>query len=107
MAGEAYRAEAKQAAGQEQELKQGLPGLVGKLQGVLSHDYAAIQGYDPASKLSLPELMEKSRCKTIQLGTTQINSMGGAQSSRIPMSLVNEKGEKRQGSPTKANTIAL
>ena len=107
MAGEAYLAEAKQAAGQEQELKQGLPGLVGKLQGVLSHDYAAIQGYDPASKLSLPELMEKSRCKTIQLGTTQINSMGGAQSSRIPMSLVNEKGEKRQGFLTKANTIEL
>lgn len=107
MAGEAYLAEAKQAAGQEQELKQGLPGLVGKLQGVLSHDYSTLQSYDPASKLSLPELMEKSRCKTIQLGTTQIDSMGGAQSSRIPMSLVNEKGEKRQGFLTKANSIEL
>ena len=107
MAGEAYLAEAKKAAGQEQEPKQGLPGLVGKLQGVLSHDYAAIQAHDPASKLSLPELMERSRCKTIQLGTTQIDSMGGAQSSRIPMSLVNEKGEKRQGFLTKANPIEL
>jgi hypothetical protein len=107
LAGEAYLTEAKKAAGQEQEPKQGLPGLVGKLQGVLSHDYAAVQAYDPASKLSLPEVMEKSRCKTIQLGTTQIDSMGGAQSSRIPMSLVNEKGEKRQGFLTKANTIEL
>ena len=89
------------------QMNKGVPGLVGKLQGMLVRDMAALQGYDPREPMSLPELMEKSRCRTIELGATEIKAMGGAQSSRLPMTLVNEKGESRRGFLTKASTVDL
>ena len=107
-AGEAFLDNAKKKAEQDPSVKmnQGLPGLVGKLQGILARDNSALESYDPQAKpRSLPELMTDSRCRTIELGATQIEAMGGAQSSRIPMTLVNEKGEKRRGFLTKANSV--
>ena len=108
MAGEAFLDNAKKKAEEDPSVKmnQGLPGLVGKLQGVLARDSFILENYDPkAEPRSLPELMEDSRCRTIELGATKIDAMGGAQSSRIPMTLVNEKGEKRRGFLTKANSV--
>ena len=107
-AGEAFLDEAKKKAEKDPSVKmnQGLPGLVGKLQGLLARDKSTLETYDPQAKpRSLPELMTDSRCRTIELGATQIEAMGGAQSSRIPMTLVNEKGEKRRGFLTKANSV--
>ena len=107
LAGEDFLEEVKKAAPEkEAQMNKGLSGMVGMLQGILSHDYSTLQNYDPkAAPSSLPELMEKSRVKTIELGATQIKAMGGAQSSRIPMSLVNEKGDKRRGFLTKASPV--
>ena len=108
MAGEAFLDNAKKKAEEDPSIKmnQGLPGLVGKLQGVLARDNFILENYDPkAEPRSLVQLMEDSRCRTIELGATKIDAMGGAQSSRIPMTLVNEKGEKRRGFLTKANSM--
>ena len=107
-AGETFLDNAKKKAAEDPSVKldKGIPGLVGKLQGILARDNSVLESYDPQAKpRSLPELMEDSRCRTIELGATQIESMGGAQSSRIPMTLVNERGEKRRGFLTKANSV--
>ncbi len=110
LAGETFLNNAKEESVKDPEIRldKGVPGAVGQLQGLLSHDFRTIQAYDPAEKeLSLPELMEESRTKTITLGKTQIKAMGGAQSSRIPMTLVNEKGGKRRGFLTKSKVMDL
>ena len=109
-AGEAFLSDIKNIAqdNKDIELNKGVPAMVGKLQGLLSHDYTTVQAYDPSKKqLSLPALMEESRTKTIMLGKKQIESMHGAQSSRIPMSLVNEKGRIRSGFLTKGNKLEV
>ena len=110
IAGEIFLKNAKAAAEKDESIKmdKGVPGMVGRLQGMLSHDHEAMQAYDPVKKqLSLPEIMENTRTKTIMLGNRQIKALGGAQSSRIPMSLVNENGGIRRGFLTKASKVGI
>ena len=109
-AGEAFLENVKKKAPEDASVQpnKGIPGMVRKLQGILSRDTAALRNYDPEkAPCSLPELMEKSRCRTIELGSTRIEAKGGAQSSRIPMAIVNEKGEKRRGFLTKSSTVDI
>lgn len=82
---------------------QGAPGVVNNLQGMLSRDFETIQNYDPSTPKSLPELLEDSRTRTIDLRGRQLGSVTNMQNSRIPMTVVNSKGEKRKGVFTKAN----
>ena len=76
----------------------GLP----KLQSLLARDFEALNTYDPATKTTLPELQEKGRTRTIDLRERKLGAMGNKQNSRIPMTVINAKGEKRKGVFTKA-----
>lgn len=87
---------------QGQDLTQGTPAMVDKLQSLLARDFEALNTYDPAVKTTLPELQEKGRTRTVDLRGRKLGSMGNKQNSRIPMTLVNAKGEKRKGVFTKA-----
>ena len=81
----------------------GVPGMVNRLQGMLAKDFDALQNYDPQAKpQSLPELQESRRTRTIDLRGRKLGSMQNMQNARIPMTVVNSRGEKRRGVFTKA-----
>jgi len=84
-------------------LTAGIPGIVNRLQGLLSADFNAISTYDPKSKLSLQEIQEKARTRTIDLRGRKLRTVGNQSSSRIPMTLTNSRDERRRGVFTKAS----
>ena len=87
MAGEAYIRNVREAikAGKKLSLKKGAPGLVNALQGILASDAQMLEHYDPSMELSLPELLEQSRTKTLILGNKQMDTVNGNQNARIPI----------------------
>ena len=99
-AGETFLANLEQ---QNRNLSQGVPGMVNRLQGLLSRDYEAIANYDPAASLSLPEIQENARTRTIDLNGREIATLGNNMSSRIPMTVTNSRGDRRPGVFTKAS----
>ncbi|MBO4863663.1 MAG: hypothetical protein J5517_04820 [Eubacterium sp.] len=99
-AGEAFLAMMQQ---EKKSLVHGIPGVVNKLQGIMSKDFDAISEYDPETKLTLPEIQEKARTRTIDLRGETLTKLGNMQSSRIPMTVRGSRGEKRKGVFTKAN----
>ena len=99
-AGEIFLA---QMQAQDKSLEKGVPGVVNKLQGIMSKDFDAISEYDPASQLTLPEIQEKARTITIDMRGETLSKLGHLQSSRIPMTVLGSHGEKRKGVFTKAN----
>ena len=92
---------------QNKDLTTGVPGMVNNLQGLMSKDFDALNTYDPAQKKSLPELQESTRCQTIDLRDRNLGSMGNMQNQRIPMTVVNSKGEKRRGVYTKGKYLTV
>lgn len=103
-AGEAYLKNVREAikGGKKLSLKQGVPGLVNTLQGLLASDAQTLGRYDPSMKLSLPELLESSRTKTLVLNSEEMDTVGGNQNSRIPLSIRNADGKEYRGVFTKA-----
>ncbi len=99
-AGEKYLA---YLSSQDKNLSQGIPGIVNKLQGIMSKDFEAISAYDPKSKLSLPEIQEKARTRTIDFRGSKLITVGNMQNSRILMTLQNSRGERINGVFTRAN----
>ena len=84
-------------------LNQGVPGMVNRLQGLLSRDYEAISNYNPDGNLSLPEIQENARTRTIDMRERDLSTVGNNMSSRIPMTVTNSRGDRRPGVFTKAN----
>ena len=99
MAGEQYLKNIRDAG---KETTKGAPGVVGKLQGLLSGDLQTIQNYDPSMALSLPKLLESARSKTLLLGNSEMERLRGAQNSRIPLSIEGADGKKFRGVYTRA-----
>ena len=81
--------------------------IVSRLQALLARDYDALQGYNPAQPKSMPEILEDSRTRTIDLRGRHIKPFGNMQNSRIPMTLKNAEGERRPGVFTKANRVGI
>lgn len=104
MAGEAYLKNVRQAIseGKKLSLTKGAPGLVNTLQGLLASDAQIISRCDPSMKLSLPELLEHARTKTLILNSEKMNTVGGNQNSRIPLSIRKADGKEYRGVFTKA-----
>jgi len=104
LAGEAYLENVKKAAEKDPQinLKKGVPGMVGKLQQMLSKDFQVVSEYDPAAEqTSLPELLEKSRSATIDVNSADMPAVGGSMSTRTPLRIKNSKGEVKRGFFTK------
>ena len=92
--------------GKHKSLSKGVPGMVNDLQGMMAKDFDALLYYDPKTARSLPEVQEDARMRTIDLRGKNIRKIGNMQSSRIPLTMVNGKGEQRNGVFTKKSVLA-
>ena len=108
-AGEEYLAAAEYAAaGQVNAEPNATALLVTQLQGLLAKDFEAVKNYKPEEKtLSLDEIQETARTKTIDLRGRTLGSVTNQQNERILMSVVNAKGEKRPGVFTKKTKMQV
>ena len=78
------------------------------LQALMAEDTAALRRYNPRSERemkSLPTILEESRIPVMDQGSKQIKSVGGAQSSRIPMTIIGPDGKPMPGMFTKAQVF--
>ncbi|MBQ7058889.1 MAG: hypothetical protein IJM83_06270 [Firmicutes bacterium] len=76
-----------------------------KLAALMAQDAAVFRHYDPRNpdtQRSLPSLLEESRNPVVDISTAKIQSVGGAQSSRMPMTIIGPNGEALPGVFTKA-----
>ncbi|MBR7010837.1 MAG: hypothetical protein IKI02_08020 [Oscillospiraceae bacterium] len=94
LAGESYLAAAEQSG---MKLNEGTPALVEELQGLLSVDYNVLNQYREEFRRSLPELQDDARTLTVDIRGVELDHVGGAQSSRIPMTVVGADGSRREG----------
>ena len=77
-----------------------------KLAELMAKDTAVFRKYNPnipARQRSLPSLLEESRIPTVDISSTDLESIGGAQSSRIPMTIYDNNGQPMSGVFTKAS----
>ena len=82
----------------------GVPNMVTQLQKMLSQDYETLKYYDPANdEMTLPELQQDARTQVIDLRGVELEKIGGNQSSRLPMTVVDVTGKPRRGVFTKAS----
>ena len=98
-AGEEYLHNAVQAksAGSTDDLKKGAPGLVNRLQGLLIRDEEALQAYDPRIPMSMTQVQENARSTVVHLGSLNVEGLGGAQNSRLPITFRDREGKLRRG----------
>ena len=82
--------------------------MADRLQSLLARDFEALKEYAPENgPKSLPELQADARTQTIDLRNRNLGGMSNLQNTRIPMTLVNGKGEKRKGVFTKATHVRV
>ena len=105
MAGEEYmkNAQAAKEAGTLKDLKHGVPMIVNGLQGMLNRDQEILEQYDPSVPQSLPRVLGDARSSIVFLDKDQMQKLGGAQNSRIPITFKDNLGVERRGMFTKAN----
>ena len=104
LAGEAYLAIAENSRA---DMTQGAPALAEKLQGLLSLDYNILNQYKAEYQRSLPELQEDARTLTVDIRGVPLETVGGAQSSRVPMTVVDADGSRREGFFTKESKVTM
>lgn len=78
------------------------------LQALMAEDTAALRRYNPRNERemkSLPTILEESRIPVMDQGSAQIQSVGGAQSSRFPMTIIGPDGKPMPGMFTKAQVF--
>lgn len=89
-------------------LHTGIPHVVVNLQGMLGRDYGLLQDYDPAlTPLSFPELQQNARTRVVDLRGKKLGVMRNKLSFRLPMTVVDEQGNRRPGVFTKATYVDL
>lgn len=82
--------------------------MADRLQSLLARDFEALKEYAPENgPKSLPELQAEARTQTIDLRNRNLGGMSNLQNTRIPMTFVNTKGEKRKGVFTKASHVRV
>jgi|GEM_PF-1689674 len=107
--GEAYLDNVKQEAEKDPKVKltSGAPALVTMLQGMLARDMQELAAYDTSKEqLSFPEILERGRTRTVDVGNKKLKAMGGALSSRMTMQMVSKNSE-RKGLFTAAKRVDL
>ena len=84
------------------------PGLVSRVQSMMSQDYEMLSLYDPKKdEMTLPEIQQDARTQVIDLRGVQIGKLGNMQSSRLPMTVVDATGKPRSGVFTKASHVSV
>lgn len=88
--------------------EQQLRNKVLQLQELMAADTAALRHYNPKTRRelkSLPTILEESRIPVMDQGSKKIKAVGGAQSSRIPMTIIGPDGKPMSGMFTKAQVF--
>ena len=103
--GETFLADVQRKGG---KLDTGTPGLVTRMQGMMSQDYEMLSLYDPKNmEMTPPEIQQEARTQVVDLRGVTLGKLGNEQSSRIPMTVVDEKGRKHSGVFTKASHVSV
>ena len=79
-----------------------------KISELMAQDAQVFRRYNPSrpeNQLSLPSLLEQSRIPTVDISGTKITPVGGAQSSRMPMSIIGPDGKEMPGVFTRATVF--
>lgn len=93
-------------ANKKGNLNTGIPGIVGRVQGMLSKDFSLLRDYDPTkTPLSFPELQQNARTQVVDFRGKKIGVMTNRLSGRIPMTVVAADGTRRMGVFTKATYV--
>lgn len=103
--GETFLADAQRRSVKE-KLGKAVPKMAEQVQQLLSGDYEMLSAFKPQeAQLSFPELQENARTEIIDLRGKGAETLSGAQSSRIPMTVVDAEGRRRRGVFTKAQHL--
>ena len=109
IAGERYLENVRTAAKTDPSVSmaKGTPAIVNSLQGMLSSDYETLRRYDPNTPESLPLLLERSRTRTLIIDGEPVDTMGGNQNARIPVTIVRGDGKKYRGMFTRVTRLEM
>ena len=87
------------------EGNQALNDLTQNLTRILYVDVAALENIVPGKDITLPEVIEKGRSVTVDLGNAKLAGSGNALSSRIPIQYRAPDGTERKGFFTQKYTV--
>lgn len=79
--------------------------LVDTLSEILRQDMSALENIVPGKNVTLPEITEKGRSTTVDLGKVQLVGSGNALSNRIPIEFPLPDGSTRKGFFTQKATV--
>ena len=94
VAGETFLADAQR---KKANMGAGIPGVVGRMQGMLSVDHEMLNLYDPEKNpMSFPEIQETARTQVVDFRGKKIGIMTNKLSGRIPMTVVGADGTRKE-----------
>lgn len=80
--------------------------IVMNVEAVLTTDMGALENIVPGRDVTLPEVVEKGRTITLDMGNATLAGMGGQMSSRIPVEFPMPDGSVKKGFFTKKSVVA-
>ncbi len=81
--------------------------LAGELSGIMSLDYAALDVALGAKGRSLDQILVEGRSLVVDTGNQPFAVRSGAMSERVPMTVVDENGVRREGFFTRSTTLSM
>lgn len=79
-----------------------VPTLVTNLENMLSNDFDALSVYEPDKEaMTLEEIQQDAKTQVVDLRGVKLGKLGNAQSSRLPMTVVDATGKSQRGVFTK------
>lgn len=79
-----------------------VPSLVTGLENMLSNDFDALSVYEPdKEQMTLEEIQQDAKTQVVDLRGVKLGKLGNAQSSRLPMTVVDATGKAQRGVFTK------
>ena len=86
----------------------GVPGMVTRMQRMLSQDYDMLNNYQPdKTPMSFPEIQQDARTQVVDLRGKRTGIMTNKLSARIPMTVVDAQGKRKKGVFTKASYVDI
>ena len=89
-------------------IRVGVPGVVSRLQDMLSKDYDMLNNYQPTkTPLSFPEIQNDARTQIVDFRGKKTGILTNKLSERIPLTVVDMQGKRHTGVFTKASYVDI
>ena len=89
-------------------IRVGVPGVVSRLQDMLSKDYDMLNNYQPTkTPLSFPEIQNDARTQIVDFRGKKTGILTNQLSERIPLTVVDMQGKRHTGVFTKASYVDI